>query len=94
MFVVANKTLKTEIPAMGGAKAENLRYQAISSERIKWGSKKFNELDNPVYGQALDFIGRIIRLPGRSLQSGDDFGKQVYKEENYIDKLFLHDKML
>ena len=89
MFVVANKTLKTEIPAMGGAKAENLRYQAISSERIKWGSKKFNELDNPVYGQALDFIGRIIRLPGRSLQSGDDFWKTGLQRGELHRQAFL-----
>ena len=89
MFVVANKTFKTEIPAMGGAKAENLQYQAVSSERIKWGSTKLNELNNPVYGQAVDRLGRTIRLPGRSLQSGDDFWKTGLQRGELHRQAFL-----
>ena len=76
MFVVAGRTFKTEIPAMGSAKAENLQYQALSPERIKtFSGKKLNELDNQIYGQGIYYFGRTIRLPGRGLQSGDDFWK-------------------
>lgn len=75
MYVVARRTFRTEIPAMGGAKAENLQYQALSPERIKFRGKKLNELDDQIYGLGIYYLGRTIRLPGRGLQSGDDFWK-------------------
>jgi hypothetical protein len=75
MFVVAGRTFKTEIPAMASTKAENLQYQALNPERIKFRGKKLNELDDQIYGQGVYYLGRTIRLPGRGLQSGDDFWK-------------------
>jgi len=61
-WITGWKTLTTEIPASRTTKLEN--YNAIDAETLGV---------NGTLGKAVDFLGRVIRIPGAALQSTDDF---------------------
>ncbi len=67
-WLVAGKTLRTEVPASVGQKVEHTQFRAIDSENL--GSSNF-------WSTPVDMLGKIIRLPGRGLQTADDFWKTI-----------------
>ena len=64
-WVVASKTFKTEIPT-GSGKVEGAGYRQITKENLG-----VDEM--PLIGEFVDYLGRIIRVPGRLLSAQDDF---------------------
>ena len=67
-WIVASKTLRTEAPASFGQKIDHAKYKAIDAETL--GSNNF-------WSGTVDFLGKAIRLPGRGLQTADDFWKTI-----------------
>jgi len=65
-WIIAWKTLNTEIPASRTTKLEN--FNAIDAETLGV---------NGTLGKAVDFLGRVIRVPGAALQSTDDFWRVI-----------------
>lgn len=66
-WIVAGKTFETEIPA-GSSKIEGTQLRAIDSETLGASG---------TWGQAVDYLGRLIRIPGRLLGAQDDFWKTI-----------------
>lgn len=87
MWIVAGKTLRTELPATGIGKIESTQYRAIDRETLR--------ISNNFFGTAIDYLGKTIRLPGRLLQTADDFWKtgaqraELYSEAYRTKKLAL-----
>tara|TARA_R110000823_G_C15950548_1_gene501657 strand:+ start:5580 stop:8756 length:3177 start_codon:yes stop_codon:yes gene_type:complete len=67
-WLVAAKTWRTESAASFGQHVDNGDYKAISGE-------KFDA--NNFWSTPIDYLGKIIRLPGRGLQTVDDFWKTI-----------------
>jgi len=63
-LTVAGKTWRTEVPADNLNKVEAGTLRAIDSENLNTGGTA---------GQAIDHMGRLIRVPGRALMAADDF---------------------
>jgi len=62
------ETLKTESSAAAVGRVDTARFRAIDSETLGASG---------VFGAAIDFFGRITRIPGLALQSTDDFWKGI-----------------
>jgi hypothetical protein len=71
---VAWKTWKTEVPSDQQTKIDALSYRQLDSENlgIRPGSQVMGVVDA---GEAVNTLGRLIRIPGRFLQATDDFWK-------------------
>ena len=67
-WLVAAKTWRTESAASFGQHIDNGDYKAISGQ--KFGANNF-------FSTPIDYLGKIIRLPGRGLQTVDDFWKTI-----------------
>ncbi len=67
-LVLAAKTLRTGEPADAVTKIDLPTRRAISADAFNLSG---------VPGQAVDFLGEVIRLPGRFLFAGDDLFKAV-----------------
>ena len=65
-WITAWKSINTEIPASRTTKLEN--FNAIDSETLQVTG---------TLGKAVDFLGRVIRVPGAALQSTDDFWRVI-----------------
>ena len=63
-LTVAGKTWRSEVPADNLNKVEAGTLRAIDSENLNIGGTA---------GQAIDHMGRLIRVPGRALMAADDF---------------------
>ena len=61
-------TIKTEASASAVGRVDTARFKAIDSEQLKISGWT---------GQAVDFFGRITRIPGLGLQATDDFWKGI-----------------
>ncbi len=68
-LAVAGKTFRDETPADALNKLEAGTLRAIDSERLN--------ITNPGMAEAVDRLGRVIRLPGRFLMMADDFWKTI-----------------
>lgn len=67
-WAVASKTFRDEQPATSLNKLEDANLRAIDSETLgRTGAT----------GQAIDLLGRLIRLPGAALMAADDFWRVV-----------------
>jgi len=68
-LAVAGKTFRDETPADALNKLEAGTLRAIDSERLN--------ITKPGMAEAVDRLGRLIRLPGRFLMMADDFWKTI-----------------
>jgi hypothetical protein len=74
-LIAAGKVLRTGEPADALAKVETRRFRAISAEGL-------NLSGTP--GRAVDFLGEVVRVPGRLLMASDELFKAVgYRMELY-----------
>ena len=64
-LVTAGKTFKDEAPADALNKVEAGTLRAIDAENLN--------ITNNTVGQAVNHLGKVIRLPGRALMAADDF---------------------
>ena len=62
------ETLKTEASASAVGRVDSARFRAIDSQTLGLSG---------YFGAAVDFFGRITRIPGLALQSTDDFWKGI-----------------
>ena len=67
-LIAAAKTLRTGEPTDAVAKIEARRHRAISSEALNLSG---------VPGRAVDYLGEVVRIPGRLLMTSDEFFKGV-----------------
>ncbi len=67
-LTLAGKAFKSGISQLGGEKAEFIRSKAISAEALDISG---------TMGRAVDFLGEVVRIPGRLLVAGDDFFKSL-----------------
>ena len=67
-WVIANKAFKTEVPADALSKLESMQFKQIDAERL--GLSGWT-------GQSVDWLGKVIRLPGRFLVGADEFWKAI-----------------
>ena len=65
---VAAITFRTEKPSDFRNKVENAQYRAIDAEQLGLSGNT---------GRFVDFLGKVIRLPGRGLMAADDFWRVV-----------------
>ena len=68
-WTVAAKGFADESAADPLQKVEGASFRAIDRENLN--------IDNNAVGNAVDFMGRVIRLPGRGLMFADDFFKTI-----------------
>ena len=68
---LAGTTWKTELPSDGMTKIEAQRMRAISAEN-------FGIDGNSIVGKAADYLGQVVRLPGRALMTSDELGKAIF----------------
>ncbi len=62
------ETLKTEASAASVGRVDTARFRAIDSETLG--------ISGP-FGAAVDFFGKLTRIPGNALQATDDFWKGI-----------------
>jgi len=62
------ETLKTESSAASVGRVDTARFRSIDSETLG--------ISGP-FGSAVDFFGKITRIPGNALQATDDFWKGI-----------------
>jgi len=62
------ETLKTESSAASVGRVDTARFRSIDAETLG--------ISGP-FGSAVDFFGRITRIPGNALQATDDFWKGI-----------------
>ena len=79
-WTVAGKTLRTEVPASLGSKIEQSQYKAIDAEAL--GSNNF-------WSGSVDLLGKSIRMPGRLLQTADDFWKTIAQRGELHSQAYL-----
>ena len=68
-WTVAAKGFASEVPADTLNKVEGATFRAIDRENLN--------IDDNTIGKGVDFMGRVIRLPGRGLMFADDFFKTI-----------------
>lgn len=68
-FRAANKSLRTGQPGDAMSKFEGANSQYITAKNLG--------LENSMFGGAVDFMGKIYRLPYAGLTYGDEFFKEV-----------------
>lgn len=68
-LVTAGKTFKDEAPADALNKVEAGTLRAIDAENLN--------ITNNTVGQAVNHLGKVIRLPGRALMAADDFFRVI-----------------
>lgn len=83
-WLVAGKTWRTESAASFGQHVDNGEFKAISA--AQFGSNNF-------WSTPIDYLGKIIRLPGRGLQSVDDFWKTIAQRGELHTQAYMARKM-
>lgn len=68
-FRIANKSFKTGQPSDAMSKYEGANSQYFTAKNLG--------LENSPFGGAIDFMGKVYRLPYAGLQYGDEFFKEV-----------------
>ena len=82
-WLVAGKTFRTEQPASFGQKIDHAKYKAIDAETL--GSNNF-------WSGPVDMLGKVIRLPGRGLQTADDFWKTIAQRGELHSQAYIAKK--
>lgn len=75
-FITAGQTWKLEAAADAMSKVQGAQFKAIDAGTFR--------MENGFWANAVNVLGRIIRYPGRALQTADDFWKTISSYgENY-----------
>ena len=83
-WLVAGKTWRTESAASFGQHIDNGEFKAISA--AQFGSNNF-------WSTPIDYLGKIIRLPGRGLQTVDDFWKTIAQRGELHTQAYMAKRM-
>ena len=83
-WLVAGKTWRTESAASFGQHIDNGEFKAISG--AQFGSNNF-------WSTPIDYLGKITRLPGRGLQTVDDFWKTIAQRGELHTQAYMAKKM-
>ena len=83
-WLVAGKTWRTESAASFGQHIDNGEFKAISA--AQFGSNNF-------WSTPIDYLGKIIRIPGRGLQSVDDFWKTIAQRGELHTQAYMAKRM-